>query len=300
MLRIEADASIRLSLAPMREVRLPESEQSLEVRSFVACLATIIELPTEQIPWPTVGEDPATGWTVARWLGGLGIGLVRIADPAAFSWPGPWIGRVDGQGSQSKRFVVMYGVPSGVVWDPAGAAELDRAQIQDGFVVAAADIALAMPPRADAPANAGTVETLAVASAAGEPAELLQSVQALAGQGLDGDRHVSGKGTFPSGMPGSALTLIEAEVCESFDPPLEPSEHRRNVVTRGIDLNALVGHEFMVGEVRCRGMRLCEPCTVVQRYAGRPVLRALVHRGGLRADILRDGEIKVGDSVRAG
>jgi MOSC domain-containing protein YiiM len=101
-------------------------------------------------------------------------------------------------------------------------------------------------------------------------------------------------------MPGSALTLIEAEVCESFDPPLEPSEHRRNVVTRGIDLNALVGHEFTIGETRCRGMRLCEPCTVVQRYAGRPVLRPLVHRGGLRADILRDGRISVGDPVRTG
>ena len=109
---------------------------------------------------------------------------------------------------------------------------------------------------------------------------------------------MAGTGTFPSGMPGSALTLIEAEVCESFDPPLEPSQHRRNVVTRGIDLNGLVGREFTIGEVRCRGMRLCEPCTVVQRHAGRPVLRALVHRGGLRADILADGEIRVGDSIR--
>jgi MOSC domain-containing protein YiiM len=60
-----------------------------------------------------------------------------------------------------------------------------------------------------------------------------------------------------------------------------------------------VGHEFTVGAVRCRGMRLCEPCTVMQRYVGRPVLRDLVHRGGLRADILQDGEIRVGDEVRA-
>jgi MOSC domain-containing protein YiiM len=94
--------------------------------------------------------------------------------------------------------------------------------------------------------------------------------------------------------------MIEAEVCESFDPPLDPSEHRRNVVTRGIDLNALVGREFSIGEVRCRGMRLCEPCTVVQRYVGRPVLRALVHRGGLRADIVGDGHIRLGDPVRTG
>ncbi|MFZ0970573.1 MAG: MOSC domain-containing protein, partial [Solirubrobacteraceae bacterium] len=112
-------------------------------------------------------------------------------------------------------------------------------------------------------------------------------------------RHLAGTGTFPSGLPGSALTMIEAEVCDSFDPPLTPGEHRRNVVTRGIDLNALVGHEFTIGDVPCRGMRLCEPCTVVQRYAGRPVLRPLVHRGGLRADILRDGDIHVGDQVRA-
>ncbi|HYZ82364.1 MAG TPA: MOSC domain-containing protein, partial [Solirubrobacteraceae bacterium] len=75
--------------------------------------------------------------------------------------------------------------------------------------------------------------------------------------------------------------------------------HRRNVVTRGVALNDLVGHEFTVGAVRCRGMRLCEPCTVVQRYAGRPVLRALVHRGGLRADILSEGEIRPGDEIQA-
>ena len=82
-------------------------------------------------------------------------------------------------------------------------------------------------------------------------------------------------------------------------PPLSPDEHRRNLVTRGVSLNQLVGHEFLVGGVRCRGMRLCEPCTVVQHYAGRPVLRELVHRGGLRADILEDGVISVGDEVRA-
>ncbi len=277
----------------MREVRPLESDLPRETASFLACLATILELPFERMPPLAVGEDPTTGWTVSRWLGGLGLGLARIADPAAFTWAGPWIGRT------GDRFVVMYGVPSGVVWDPAGGAEIDRESVQEGFLVAAADIALALPPRPEAPFAAGTVEALAVAGAAAEPARLLQTARALAGQGLEGDRHVAGTGTFPSGLPGSALTMIEAEVCESFEPPLTPGEHRRNVVTRGIDLNALVGHEFTIGDVRCRGMRLCEPCTVVQRYAGRPVLRPLVHRGGLRADILRDGEIHVGDPVRA-
>ena len=123
-------------------------------------------------------------------------------------------------------------------------------------------------------------------------------MRALAGLGLESDRHVTGDGTFPSGLPGSALTLIEREVCDSFTPPLAPGEHRRNVVTGGIDLNGLVGREFAIGDVRCRGMRLCEPCTVIQRYASRPVLRPLVHRGGLRADILDDGVIRVGDPVR--
>jgi MOSC domain-containing protein YiiM len=278
----------------MREVRPPESDLPLEAASFVACLATILELPIADLPSLREDEDPATGWTISRWLGGLGLGLVRVADPVSFTWPGPWVGRADG------RFVVMYGVPSGVVWDPAGGAEVARESIEDGFLVAAGDIALARPPRPVAPAGVGTVETIALASSAGEPAQLVPSARALAGRGLEGDRHVTGTGTFPSGMPGSALTLIEAEVCESFDPPLEPSQHRRNVVTRGIDLNGLVGSEFTVGEVRCRGMRLCEPCTVVQRHAGRPVLRALVHRGGLRADILADGEIRVGDPVQTG
>ena len=125
-------------------------------------------------------------------------------------------------------------------------------------------------------------------------------MRALAGRGLEGDRHVTGDGTFPSGLPGSDLTLIEEEVCASFSPVLEPGEHRRNVMTAGIDLNGLVGRDFLLGDVRCRGMRLCEPCTVVQRYAGRPVLRPLVHRGGLRADIVEDGLIRVGDPIRLG
>jgi hypothetical protein len=276
----------------MREVRLPESDLPLEAASFLACLATILELAFEELPTPSADADPATGWGMSRWLGGLGLGLARIADPPTFSWPGPWIARAGG------RFVVMFGVPSGVVWDPAGGPEVEPADLEDGFLVAAADIALAMPPRKAAPAGGGTVEVLCVAVSAGEPARLVHEVKALAGRGLEGDRHVTGKGTFPSGPPGSALTLIEAEVCESFDPPLEPSQHRRNVVTRGMDLNALVGHEFTIGGVRCHGMRLCEPCTVVQGYVGRPVLRSLVHRGGLRADILADGEIRVGDPVR--
>ncbi len=170
----------------------------------------------------------------------------------------------------------MYGHPSGVVWDPAHGAAVEHEWIDAGFLVAAADIALARPAPQPRPAGTGTIEAIAVARVAGEPAVSLTEARALPGHGLEGDRHVVGKGTFPSWLPGSALTLIEAEVCESFHPPLGANEHRRNLVTRGIDLNGLVGHEIMVGAIRCRCVRLCEPCTVIDRYASRPVLRALV------------------------
>jgi 3-methyladenine DNA glycosylase/8-oxoguanine DNA glycosylase len=290
-------AVAHVSSAGVREVAIPDGSASSEAATFAACLATILELELDGVPVAAAGED-VSGWRTSRWLGGLGLGLVPVADPAAFAWPGPWIGRVRAAGGD-RRAVVMYGVPSGVVWDPSGATAAAGWELEGGFVIAAADVALARPPRPRAPAGTGTVEAIYVAPEAGAAALALERVRALADRGLEGDRHVDGRGTFPSGLPGSALTLIAAEVCESFAPPLAPGEHRRNVVTRGIDLNALVGHEFALGAVRCRGMRLCEPCTVVERYASRPVLRALVHRGGLRADILEGGEVRVGDPVRA-
>jgi MOSC domain-containing protein YiiM len=270
-------------------VREVESAGASEAATFAACLATILELPLDAVPEEATDADGAR-----RWLGGLGLGLVPIADAAAFSWPGPWI--AVGASGRGRRAVVMYGVPAGVVWDPS--REDEEIRIDGGFVLAALDIALARPQAPAAPATTGRVEAIWIAHSAGAPAERREEARALPGRGLEGDRHVTGDGTFPSGVPGSALTLIEREVCASFSPPLAPGEHRRNVVTAGIDLNALVGREFAIGDVRCRGMRLCEPCTVIERYASRPVLRPLVHRGGLRADILDDGVIRVGDPVR--
>jgi hypothetical protein len=282
----------------VKEVGLPEGPGDRLAATFRASLATILELPFDDVPEPPPGEDPATSKLVGRRLGGLGVGLVPIAEARSFSWAGPWLARLEPPGGEP-RFLVMYGVPSGPVWDPGGQGEIDSGWIEAGYVVAAADIALARPAPLAVPVTAGVLEAINVAPSAGAPVRALASVRALAGRGLEGDRHVTGKGTFPSGLPGSALTLIEAEVCESFDPPLRVDEHRRNLVSRGIDLNALVGREFTVGGVRCRGMRLCEPCAVVDGYASRPILRALVHRGGLRADILDDGELRVGDRVEA-
>ena len=122
---------------------------------------------------------------------------------------------------------------------------------------------------------------------------------AIAGRGLEGDRYTAGEGTFSSGTDdGRALTLVEGEVLDELR--LEPTDARRNVVTRGIQLNPLMGRTFTIGEVACAGRRLCEPCAHLERLTRPGTLRELVHRGGLRADILTSGEIAVGDRVVVG
>lgn len=282
----------------MRDVQLSQVERESAERTFAACVAAILERPLREVPVAPPDTDPATGWTLVRWLGGRGVGIAPVAGAAAFSWAGPWIARVRVGEPAQRRAVVMYGVPSGVAWDPSGITLRQGWEIEDGFLLAPLDVALVRPATPTPVSAIGTVAEIWVADAAGVPARSLRRARALPGEGLEGDRHVGGSGTFPSGLPGSAITLIEAEVCESFDPPLRADEHRRNVVTRGIGLNALVGREFSVGGVRMRGMRLCEPCRVIEGYASRPVLRALVHRGGLRADILSSGEIRIGDAVQ--
>ncbi len=280
----------------MRDVAFTEALPNLETASFRACVASVLECGLDGVPQPMGTEDPARDPVISRWLGGLALGLVPILGPNVFQWGGPWLARVRPPRSEP-RYVLMYGHPSGVVWDPAQRGAIKHEWIDAGFVLAAGDIALARPEAPVRPIGRGVLETIAIAPAAGEPAVTLDEARVLPGEGLEGDRHVAGKGTFPSGLPGSALTLIEAEVCESFDPPLGPDDHRRNLVTRGIHLNGLVGRDFSVGAVRCRGTRLCEPCTVIDGYAERPVLRPLVHRGGVRADILTEGTIRVGDTV---
>jgi MOSC domain-containing protein YiiM len=128
----------------------------------------------------------------------------------------------------------------------------------------------------------------------------VDSVRAQAGRGLEGNRYF-----FDGNAPaGTALTLIAAEAVEAMDREhgisIEPRESRRNVVTRGIDVNALVGKRFRVGDVECQGIALCEPCTDLQAMTKQPgIIKGLAHRGGLNADILSDGDISVGDAVVA-
>ena len=134
------------------------------------------------------------------------------------------------------------------------------------------------------------------------PAGLVERVRAVAGRGLEGDRYFDGTGFFylPENT-GQALTLIEAEALEALANEaglvLSPADARRNLVTRGIRLNELVGKRFRVGAVECYGQRLCPPCAHLQELTRPGVLRGLLHRGGLRADILNDGEIALGATV---
>ena len=132
----------------------------------------------------------------------------------------------------------------------------------------------------------------------------LGSVRAVAGKGLEGDRYANGVGTF-SGQVGSGreVTLIEVEAITSlareYDVEIDPADSRRNLVTQDLPLNHLVGREFKVGDVILRGSRLCEPCGHLETLTRPGVRRGLVHRGGLRAEIVDGGIIRTGDEVTA-
>jgi MOSC domain-containing protein YiiM len=140
------------------------------------------------------------------------------------------------------------------------------------------------------------VAGILVAPAAEAPLSRVEAVVAIPGRGLDGDRYAAGRGTFSApGGRGYELTLVEAEVLDEIG--LSWEQARRNIVTAGISLNALVGKPFRVGDVECIGRRLAEPCAHLEKLARPGLLRPLVHRGGLRADILSGGTISVGDEI---
>jgi hypothetical protein len=275
------------------------------VRGFAACLASVTEVPVTDLPRP--GEDLAQALGAWRgWLAERGSGLVPIADPVRFQWAGWWIAVVE-QEAGAEVAVLAFGTPPGVVLSPQAPALLGRAtadlRIREAHAVASLDPVLR---RRQAGADLrGTVEGLAVAPAAEAPMQLLEVAQARAGRGFDGDRYAAGAGTFTpraGRRPGYDLTLIAAEVLDEMAAAgqvLGFAGTRRNVLTRGIDVNALVGRRFRIGDVLCEGRRLCEPCVHLDRLSGPGLLRPLIHRGGLRADVLTDGEIRLGAPVRS-
>ena len=144
----------------------------------------------------------------------------------------------------------------------------------------------------------GRVEAINIGPPETLPAPV-DRARAHAGKGLVGNRYYFENGA----KPGQALTLISAEALEALAAEhgieVTGAESRRNVLTRGIDLNALVGRRFRVGDVECVGVELCEPCTHLESLTQPGVIKGLAHRGGLNADILSDGEIAVGDDVVA-
>ena len=148
----------------------------------------------------------------------------------------------------------------------------------------------------------GTVTAIHVASGAETEMEDVESAEAVAGQGLRGDRYFEESGSFSDGeSDGRDLTLIEAEAIEAIEHEsgidISFADHRRNVTTRDVALNHLVGEQFRVGEVVCEGVMLCEPCSHLQSLTEDGVLEALIHRGGLRANIIDGGTIRAGDEI---
>jgi hypothetical protein len=274
-------------------------------QSVTACLASILELDVGKVPVPDEGHPEP--WTVWRnWLAQRGLGLVPIKDPATFNWPGPWLAVLRAAEGEGHVGAVAFGAPPGIAWSPlAGPETFDAVQL--GFLIAPADVALWEPPVVAAPRRIGRVEAIVVAPEPEAPMTRVDRAVARAGRGLEGDRYFDQRGTFSEAYDrGHDLTLIEGEALDTLSLAagrLAPEDARRNIVTRGIDLDALIGERFTIGGVECFGQRRCEPCAHLERLTaqtGKPgTLRALIHKGGLRADVLSDGEISVGDELRS-
>ncbi|MBE3560503.1 MAG: hypothetical protein IMW89_14960 [Ktedonobacteraceae bacterium] len=148
----------------------------------------------------------------------------------------------------------------------------------------------------------GTVVSIHITHAESAPMIDIEEAHAVPGRGIEGDRYFLGTGHFsPHFGPAYEMTLIEIETIEAMRRDdgieIEPREARRNVVTAGVPLNHLVGREFMVGEVRARGIRLCEPCFHLTQLIDPNSLSSLIHRGGLRAQILTEGVFRPGDPI---
>ena len=151
-------------------------------------------------------------------------------------------------------------------------------------------------------AGQGTVVAIHVAPTGAAPMRSVANAQVVVGRGLEGDRYYSKLGTY-SNQAGSGrdVTLIEIEAIEGlkrdYEVQLDPGQSRRNIVTRGIALNHLVEQEFRIGNVILRGTRLCEPCAHLEKLTVKGAMRGLIHRGGLRAEIIKGGTIRIGDRI---
>ncbi len=243
---------------------------------------------------PVVADDAVEPLQFFRqWLAESNLGLVPIDQPASFSWPGQWIGVV----GRHEHALVMFGSPSGPWLDPAGAYR-PGVEITAGWMLTPLDLHLPTELPYGRDAGFGAVAGILVAPAAEAPLRRVDRAIAVQGRGLEGDRYAERRGTFSAPGRGYELTFVEAEVLDEIE--LSWEDARRNIVTTGISLNALVGKRFRVGAVECVGRRLAEPCAHLERLARPGLLRPLVHRGGLRADIVTGGSVAVGDEISEG
>lgn len=187
-------------------------------RSVAASLAAILELDPSEVPVPDERQpEPWMIWT--QWLALRGLGLVPIAEPGSFNWPGPWLALLAGVGQDDELCVVAFGSPPGIAWKPVDGPETFD-DVRDGYVVAPADVALWTVSRPSARSLTGRVEAIAIAPEAEAPMVLVESAIARARRGLEGDRYFDKRGTF-SNVHGRGydLTLIEAEVLDSLELP---------------------------------------------------------------------------------
>ncbi|MER7467826.1 MOSC domain-containing protein [Streptomyces sp. NPDC097981] len=158
------------------------------------------------------------------------------------------------------------------------------------------------------PPGPGRVTSLHLAAHTGEPTFCVAQARAVTGRGLAGDRNYwAGEGPRPrrrgTGRASGVcdVTLIEAEALDALAHEhgitLTPAECRRNLVCRDIRLNPLVDHEFQIGAVILRGLKLSEPCARLEQLVRPGLIRGLLHRGGLRAEVVRGGTIRAGDRI---
>ena len=151
-------------------------------------------------------------------------------------------------------------------------------------------------------ARVGTIVSIHMATTGAAPMSTVLSARAVAGRGFEGDRYFNKLGTY-SNDPGSGrdVTLIEIEAIEAlkrdYQIELEPCQARRNIVTQDVALNHLVDREFKIGDVILRGTRLCDPCSHLEKLTRKGVMRGLIHRGGLRAEIISGGTLRPGDPI---
>jgi len=148
----------------------------------------------------------------------------------------------------------------------------------------------------------GILEAIYITATKGGPVQSVAQVHAIPGRGLEGDRYFLAPGAAPQdNKVDRQITLIEIEVvdalCQEQGIAISPADIRRNLVLRGVRLNELVDKKFKVGEVTLHGIRLCEPCQYLAKRTQPEVLPGLLHRGGLRAEILSEGMIQVGDAL---